>query len=587
MDRSKQTEKANLIEDVRNISKKTKGRGFIPDNFDEVQKETSRLCDLMRISPLQAILLSAVINVNLDTEGHCTIKKLSGFYDCDSLDLLAYINDLDVLVKKELIKKETETLLETRPLGEFRYEFPSEVFMALQNNDRDFFRALSNNKKSLAGFFRHANNLSIQLRFGMIYAREYKNEMSKLIGRYSNCFPIVRFIDDNLDDVLSKGIVASLLYEEVEGERGETLISLSESFYRDMGERIEFTQAMLSGKHELIRNGFIDLDSARSRMFLHGDISLANRVISEYIGGSYVSKDKINEQEVMPDLENGMVHERRRRTELTTSSLIKHKNIIERKLYFNKSVQDSLSVIRKALSPGKFEGIKKKLKERDLPSGFIVLQHGNPGTGKTEFVYQLAKETKRDIMFVDISSIQSKYIGQNERLMQRVFDEYKRLRESNRNVPILLFNEADAFFSKRLAIQETSNNTVQGHNTVMNILLQQLEDFDGILFATTNLDINMDKAFDRRFLFKIKFDNPDENVRKMLWRNFVPELSGSQVAHLASNYEYTGGEINNIVRRIILKSLVADDGYDMYEEILMQCEKGFGREKRNAVGFRA
>jgi len=173
MNEFKQNEKVNLIDDIRNISKKVKGHGFVPDNFYEVAAFTGKLCEIMDISPLQAILLSAVITVNLDTERHCTIKKLSGFFSCSTLDMFARINEFDVLVRKELIKKDMEEVFGKRALGDYHYEISSDVFLALQNNDMGFFSRRNKEGINIAGFFKNANNLFMQLKNSGILLQLY------------------------------------------------------------------------------------------------------------------------------------------------------------------------------------------------------------------------------------------------------------------------------------------------------------------------------------------------------------------------------------------------------------------------------
>ncbi|MBK8674302.1 MAG: AAA family ATPase [Bacteroidetes bacterium] len=132
--------------------------------------------------------------------------------------------------------------------------------------------------------------------------------------------------------------------------------------------------------------------------------------------------------------------------------------------------------------------------------GITILLHGKPGTGKTETVYQMAKQTQRNIYRVDISNLKV-WFGESQKIIKKLFDDYYKYMKTQDNIPILFFNEADGVINKRK--DSSSSNTAQTENEIQNIILQEMEDFKGILMATTNLIDNIDNAFDRRFLFKL------------------------------------------------------------------------------------
>lgn len=152
--------------------------------------------------------------------------------------------------------------------------------------------------------------------------------------------------------------------------------------------------------------------------------------------------------------------------------------------------------------------------------------------------------------------------------------------------PILLVNEADAIFGIR---QEGATRAVDKmENSIQNIILQEMEKLDGILIATTNLTTNLDNAFERRFLYKIRFDRPDEKVKEQIWTSMLPTLSEEDARELAHGFDFSGGQIENIVRKKEIKFII--DGVDAgMEEILGYCREemiedaGSGRKK---IGFR-
>lgn len=184
---------------------------------------------------------------------------------------------------------------------------------------------------------------------------------------------------------------------------------------------------------------------------------------------------------------------------------------------------------------------------RFLKAGYRSLFYGPPGTGKTLAATLLGKKNGMDVYRVDLSMIVSKYIGETEKNLARVFD----LAE-NRNW-ILFFDEADALFGKR-----TSTNTSNDRHANQEVayLLQRIEDFPGIIILATNLRSNIDEAFSRRFQSVIYFPMPTEELRAELWRKMLPsdwlDNDAEEVINMAARTELSGGSIANVVRRCAL-----------------------------------
>jgi SpoVK/Ycf46/Vps4 family AAA+-type ATPase len=196
--------------------------------------------------------------------------------------------------------------------------------------------------------------------------------------------------------------------------------------------------------------------------------------------------------------------------------LIKCDAIVEKKMFYNDNEQHSINTVSEFLKEEKFTEVIKRLEENKMRPGLTILLHGYPGTGKTETIYQLAKQTNRNILLVNISEIRDKYVGESEKRLKAVFETYKNSFKHFEQVPILLFNESDALIGKRLNV---NNSVDQMNNAMQNILLQELEDFRGIMMATTNLTANLDEAFERRFLFKIKYARPSMGAKTSIWKS--------------------------------------------------------------------
>jgi SpoVK/Ycf46/Vps4 family AAA+-type ATPase len=220
-----------------------------------------------------------------------------------------------------------------------------------------------------------------------------------------------------------------------------------------------------------------------------------------------------------------------------------------------------------------------------MRTGFACLFSGPPGTGKTETVYQIARMTGRNIMLVDIAHIKSKWIGESEKNIKAVFDQYREYAKTSDITPILLFNEADAIIGKRVNLTQDSHSIDKMENTIQNIILQEIENFNGILIATTNLTKNMDTAFERRFLYKIEFSKPSKEVRKSIWKSMIPDVPEQEIADLASLYDFSGGQIENIARKRTVDFILAGSNSSL-ETMKLYCrEETLDKNRINRIGF--
>ena len=185
---------------------------------------------------------------------------------------------------------------------------------------------------------------------------------------------------------------------------------------------------------------------------------------------------------------------------------------------------------------------------RYLKAGYRALFYGPPGTGKTLAATLLGKKNKIDVYRVDLSMVVSKYIGETEKNLARVFDFAQ-----NRNW-ILFFDEADALFGKRTSTHSSNDHYA---NQEIAYLLQRIEDFPGIVILATNLKSNIDEAFSRRFQSSIYFPMPTKELRRKLWQNMLPkqwlEKQTDDLIALASETEISGGSITNVVRRCAIQ----------------------------------
>lgn len=244
--------------------------------------------------------------------------------------------------------------------------------------------------------------------------------------------------------------------------------------------------------------------------------------------------------------------------------------IVPKNMFYNEDERKHILRLEALLSKDSFVSIQQRMKEAGLRTGFCCLFYGAPGTGKTETVLQMARHTGREIIRVDLSSQKSMWVGESEKNIERIFADYREKLSQSELAPILLFNEADAIFSKRHV--GVNSEVEQMANTMQNILLQNMENFEGILIATTNLADNFDPAFHRRFLYHIEFKSPSAEVRKQIWRSMLPNMDESNIKAMAERFSISGGQIENAVRKIMIESILKGCPLST-DEIVAICEQ--------------
>lgn len=188
--------------------------------------------------------------------------------------------------------------------------------------------------------------------------------------------------------------------------------------------------------------------------------------------------------------------------------------------------------------------------EGKVKPGYRVMFHGPPGTGKTLTACLLGKYTEREVFRIDLSLVVSKYIGETEKNLSKLFDK-----ASNKNW-ILFFDEADSIFGKRTNVRDAHDKYA---NQEVSYLLQRIEAHPGLVILATNMKGNIDSSFTRRFNSLVEFKNPDPQQRLSLWENYLPKsvpLDASvELRELAKNFELSGANIVNAIHYAGLQTL--------------------------------
>ena len=391
---------------------------------------------------------------------------------------------------------------------------------------------------------------------------EWMLQLAKANPHLPLCHEVLRFDDIHVQSLLLLIVVD---YAQWEGSDGEGLtFQTIDGLYPEEYDCDFMREGLRSGTHPLIQCGYIEHKCNEGQADTE-QYMLTRKAKAELLSAYTPS------------------HSKCRRMRPDDRFLKGHTSIKEKSLFFNTSEQEQIDRLTNLLSTETLPSIQQRLEEQGMRKGFACLFYGAPGTGKTETVLQIARQTGRDLMQVDIAGLRDKWVGESEKNIKEVFARYRRLCQNSEVMPILFFNEADAIINKRTENVEHSVDKMD--NAMQNIILQEIEDLDGILIATTNLTSNLDKAFERRFLYKVEFHKPDTDVKAKIWRSMLKDISADDARQLASHFDFSGGQIENIARKRTVDYILSGK-FASLDEIEGYCRAELlGGKERKSIGF--
>ena len=344
--------------------------------------------------------------------------------------------------------------------------------------------------------------------------------------------PICSFIQDVGMEPLESICFLSMCYRHYRGIETFEFDSLIEEIAPPAQEQFQFRQQLKAKKAVFFELELVDENPSEGMIFTSNEYRLTEVAIRSF------HPDPVCEQK---KIKSSML-------EIIEPEKIKAKN-----LYYGGNEKSQMHRLFDLIGADHFDSFCNRMEEKGMKAGLTILLYGAPGTGKTESVFQLARKNNRVVLMADASSIRSKWVGETEKNIKKLFKDYKQAMETCDQIPILLFNEADAILGSRRPV---SDRVEQMENTLQNILLQELENFEGIFIATTNLEENLDPAFDRRILYKVKFTAPTDEMRASIWKDKLPDMSEDLVSYVNDRFKLTGGQIDNVAKKVEVSRLL-------------------------------
>jgi hypothetical protein len=257
-------------------------------------------------------------------------------------------------------------------------------------------------------------------------------------------------------------------------------------------------------------------------------------------------------------------------------------NLIDREtLFYNQNLHEALDFYKNLLN--KEDKIYRQ--NPAIKGRMILMFDGLPGTGKTAAAQQLARESNRDLVHVNWQTFRGQWVGQSEKNLQGLLEDIDKMAIKSKRIPVVLFNEAEAFLSQRIAINQSTDRM---ENNLVSLLLEWLEKKDPfcIVIFTSNHRQLMDKAFERR-IAHINFDLPDESTRIKIWHSLAGQhgLSDQQI-HALAQYELAGAEIAQGLKTYNLHQIAYElEKLDM-PLLHRLCKGQKWMEQKSAIGFK-
>lgn len=544
---AKKNRELTLLQAIERVVEMAEDSKMSPEFMKKAKTEILLLSNSYGITERQAVLFCVCMEKG---PRRVDYNDLASFLNLSKIRVLSYANDIDALVRRRLLRYRNAK-------DENDFDIPTAVIRCLKHNE--VYQLPMRTGLDCAGMFELLNLWFNDLSEDAISPRELREELQVLFNEN----PQVGFVQKmrelalNDENQLLLTLFCHLLVNEADDD-----IRFSQ-IYRVFDRQSDFNTAradLLAGEHTLQKHHLIEHRC---------DDGIAD-----------VNKYKLTENAKRDLLEEMKFYVRAEKI----GNLMEYDSLPQKQLFFSTDTQQQVEELGRFFQPENYQRIQERLKEKGFRNGFACLFYGSPGTGKTETVYQLARQTGRNIMVVDVPQIKSKWVGESEKNIKALFDRYRELAKRVNPSPILLFNEADAIIGIR---RNGADNAVDKmENSLQNIILQEMEQLDGIMIATTNLQQNMDKAFERRFLYKIKFEKPTEEVRASIWHSMIPTLNELEVHKLASKYDFSGGQIENVARRHAIDSILHDQTDNVLSVLLLHCEnERLENHKSRKIGF--
>ena len=541
-------QKRTLLTSMEDVIAKAKEHSLTPEFYKAAAASLKYISSTLELSKEEALLLSLFFEKS--SSNRIWINNLADLVNTSTIRIISMMNVADDLVKKGYIKSSNNKN------DENWYAVPKSVIDCIRQNTKIVPKPTTN--LSFDDFFERLGEIMDE---DDIKNWDLRAQVEALVDGNLH-LPYCKMVK-SYDLLMVDELLLHIFAHRLINEDDDIIGTHDWEDYMDGKRHVRrILKSLKNGESELITKKLFEPtteDGVRDPNYYH----LTDKAKDELFPGmDLVEKTAKNDK-----------------------TLISHTTFAPKQLFYTPRVQSQIDRLGELLQPEKFTQVTERLSENGMRKGFACLFYGSPGTGKTETVNQLARLTGRDVMVVDVTQIKSCWVGESEQNIKGLFDRYRALVKKNEVAPILLFNEADAVLGIR---QEGAQRAVDKmENSIQNIILQEMETLEGIMIATTNLTCNLDKAFERRFIYKIEFERPTLEAKTQIWKSMIPSLSDEFAVSLAKDYDLSGGQIENVSRKRTVEQILS--GVEPTEEMIREyCRAETLNDKqtnRQRIGF--
>jgi ATPase family associated with various cellular activities (AAA) len=561
-------EQGSMVEHVEIICRLAYGSKLKDELFEQAKPSLDKISSFFGFTPMETIIFCVVLNLNFSNES-VNIHEFARFVDCSPIRAFALQKEFDALADptKQIFKilhesSNRKRIRQKSKLCQVEYYVDDEIISNCILGGEVFKPKGAKKSSDLFEFFMAINEVFVGVIDGFTPVHEAYADIQNIFSYNSH----LQFVMDVKKEMLEKDPLVLFLAccSEFLDDLGEINIAkiITSLYQTDLRQQMKVRQSILNNTNPLIEKGLISVELGTFRSDSYAE--LTERALNI----------------LLPEMDFTKPKSRHDKNQVSIAA----SSIAEKRLYFDPDLQKQLNFLTDALQPKNYDNLVGRLIEVGMRTGVCALLHGGPGTGKTEFVNQLARQTGRDLHPVSIAETKNKFFGESEKQILKVFKNYRTSLERSQVVPILFLNEADGILSTRKRIGSSAID--QTENSIQNIILQEMEDLNGIMICTTNLVTNLDPAFERRFLYKIKFEKPSIQAKQSIWQDKIATLSESEAMNLAQEFDFSGGAIENIARKVLMSGVLNGRLPDL-SEILGMCreESLYKRKETRRIGY--
>lgn len=506
------------------------------------------------ISKIQSALFAVIFMFNLDDVEICT-ERIITFFGLKLPDYFTIKTDIEELIQVGLIKYKREN--NSKNTYNSTFSINQKVLDAIFNN-KDIDSALVEPDMSFVQFCgwikRVIRNRSVR-DFSLYDLVEKVNDIER---RNPNILQIQQLKDLKVDEE-ERMIMYYLIESLTDNEPSVNLrLIIMELFGID--NYISFSSQFIQNEQDLQLKGLVKVNA-------NGYIDDATIALTDKAQDILLADSKI-------------LYKNNPKTDHT---IIRHESIVEKELFFNEKQGKEIQFFKDSIKEENLDKLKSKLKQAGIEKSVIALFEGIPGGGKTEVAKQIAKSLQYDLFILDFTKMKSAYFSESQKLVRESFISFREIASSNERPMILLINEADGLLHNR-SQGDSNESSEQTQNEIQSILLEEFEKGGDIVILTTNLCKNLDVAFSRRFLFKIKFDYPDKSTMKKIYRSKLGWLSDKQLDEL-SHIQLSGGEIDNVTVKVLMHEVFHNEKPSTYQLIDFCLQEKVEKRRLPKMGF--